>query len=430
LDLYAGALDLGQVVDSPNAAFTQNDDGGFSLIDDEDNRPLESSGTTLAIGAVDVDHDGLEDILIANDSFAVRGQRGRGDAGKVLFRCGPADDCVWDERTFDRGVFAFGSYMGVANVNVRGHGEFTYLSDLGPNRFVQWEGRSPQDLAPEFGVDLGGAELFKWAVVVDDFDRNGLDDIYVSYGDLVPDSPATAREHVDRILMQRGDGDFTVWGPEETGLSPPTRADARSDRLFYMARGAAKADLDHDGYLDLVTAGLTGGLRFYRETQTPDNAPDRCTLVPRPRYAPAQGHGYAFARVGTEDFRRWDIQGQIRTGASAHILVPMQRGVLRFPSGYRASFDCDGQPGPLLVEEPEWVFLSPRRTSLQVVIEAPWIAPGSALGFAVRDHRGAVRERAGVNVDNGRWTTTLAADEVAVMLSLDGVWIPRWFSLE
>ena len=116
-----------------------------------------------------------------------------------------------------------------------------------------------------------------------------------------------------------------------------------------------RADLDGDGYLDVVTFALEGRVRFHAEVPQANDLSPRCTLIPRPRYVPAYGSGYAVKAVDGTVWRRRDIQGQSRLGSSPHILNPEGRGTLRFPSGYQASFDCQGAPGPFEVSEPEWI---------------------------------------------------------------------------
>jgi hypothetical protein len=427
LDLLFGILTLDVLQDAPNFALAQRDDGTFEHLTGERYRALESTGSTLAIASLDLDGNGLADILVANDSFNTRGNRGRGVPGQALFGCSPLQSCFLAETTFDDGIFAWGSYMGFGAPHVRGAGEFVYISDLGPNRLLKWDGHSATEHGPEFQVELhdGGEALFSWAVMVDDFDHNGLDDIYVSQGDS-GDRPVDnhfSGLHRDILLMQHGDGDFETLTPDSTGLALPSREDARHDTLLYMARGAAKADLDHDGRLDLMTTAMRGVVRFQREVI---ESPQRCTVVPRTRYAPGQGHGFAWARGPADDMRRWDIQGQTRWGTSPWLLVPTRRGIVRFPSGYQTEFDCGQGAGPVVIEEPEWIEIRNLGDTLEVGIDAPWLDRRPLLIAAARDEDGRVRQLTSQPTEAQTWTLA-HGDAREIMLRLGPRWIPRWF---
>jgi hypothetical protein len=269
--------------------------------------------------------------------------------------------------------------------------------------------------------------------LVDDLDRDGHDDLLVSQG-MVPD-PHLDRFplHYDAVLLQR-EGGFEVLS-EEVGLSLSDHLDSQNEDRTYASRAMARADFDGDGFLDIVTFALEGRVRFHAEVPQADTPNPRCTLIPRPRYVPAYGSGYALRGAGSAVWRRRDIQGQSRLGSSPHVLNPEGAGALRFPSGYQADFDCQGRPGPFEISEPEWIEIvtlqngtvslkvaaeQVRNESLSVVF-APELDPG--------DRRRVDLGRGDCEAEVGwcLWSTEFVGDEQRLMMRLGSRWIPRWF---
>ncbi len=425
-----------------NLAFRQRPDGQFELLEASGQgalaEALADGGITLALGVLDVDEDGLPDLLVGNDDLTESGRGGdRVQAPGVLMRrCAPGEGCLVSAWPFGRGLHAGGSFMGFGNVEVDGLGQHIYISDWGANRLVRFEGDQAVDVAVELGADVAyanGFSLFGWGVVVDDFDRNGLDDIYLTQGATWPGLPPEQDNHHDVLLLQRAGPGFVLMRHDEVGLSANTLDDSNSEQspwgpAAYASRGAVKADLDGDGALELITAALMGRPRVQSEVPADPSDPPRCTLIPRPRVVPTYGHGFA---VGDEAgrWRRQDVQGQMRFGASPWVMTTAPRGMLRFPSGAEVPFDCAGGPGPVEVEEPDWVALARRGAALEVALQMPWReAPPERVVIAVRDPSGQVDVRVAAATPAG-WSIPLGAQDRAVMIQIDGRWVPRFFEV-
>ena len=172
-----------------------------------------------------------------------------------------------------------------------------------------------------------------------------------------------------------------------------------------------------------------GYVKLHAEVPTTRDVPKRCTLKPQSRYVPSRGYGYAIAPRLSEAWRRRDLQGQLRLGLPGTLLSSIDRGQLRFPSGYVTLFDCRGQAGPVSVEEPEWIQLRlGAEPHLEVELLDPWLRGEPELELALRSGetvRSLIAERSGVRT----WTAAITAADEALMIRYDGRWIGRWFDL-
>lgn len=409
--------------------------GGFERPPQQEGSIWEASrdsGVSLALGALDVDRDGLLDVWVADDTFTTSQQAGTIEAGGVYRRCAPDQGCAAELWRVGEGAAASGSFMGLGQVRVDGLGDHVYVTDQGANRLVRFEpdGRS-EDVAATLGVELGVMEsqpLFSWGAVVEDFDRNGLDDLLVTQGMVIPDLPAELYEqHRDVLLAQRAGGSFEAL-TDEAGLGAQTLEDARSETTPYASRGAVKADLDLDGGLEVLVVGLQGGIKLYSEPPPDDGDPPRCTLVPRARVVPVAGFGVEVAGE-SGDFRGRDIQGQLRLGAPSSILSSVGRGRARFPSSAVVEFDCQGEAGPVVVEEPDWVGVEWDGQGLLVRVEAPWSPGGASQVEVALEVDGEVTLYEAQQAGDERWRVEEVQAGQRAMIRVDGRWVARWWPL-
>lgn len=393
-------------------------DGGFEPLSFE----VDGPGQTLALGALDVDEDGLVDLLVANDTFSLRDDvPNERVPGGVFRRCEPGRGCDTTRVNFGRGGQAWGSFMGFGNIGLDGSGEHIIIADWGPNRVVRFEEGGPVDVAPELGVEFDfreGFAVFSWGVVVDDFDLNGLDDFFVAHSPFdVDDSDVS---HADNLVLQRSGALMEVLSAE-VGLPLGSRP--------FASRGAAKVDFDLDGRMEVLTMTTSGAPRLMRLVPDPQEAP-RCTLLPRASVVPAHGHSVALSAGAGEPWRRWDIQGQMSLGLPASVLTPYNEGLLRFPSGAVVSYDCEGGAGPVVVVEPDWVEVSTQEGRVVVrIVEADWLPSDASLSLVTGDGQGVVVEALRLGQTPESWTFELAEGHRRAMVRVGDVWVGRWFTL-
>ena len=430
LDLYVGCQLHGNELDRNalyNILFLQNADGSFRLAERWSDYPLllETQGSTLALGAADLDDDGLLDLMVSQDSIMLPGEVFQ-DPGGVYIRCSPTQDCVFRPYTLEQGMDAFRNLMGSAVVQIENQGEFLYFTDVDTNQLIQVTGQPATNLSLDYGLGIERrgtmVELYSWGIAVDDFDRDGRDDLFVGRGSVIPHESYDFAMHHDALLLQQPDGRF-VMHSDEVGITPFSIDDTGHESFVYSSRAVLKADLDYDGHLDLFGMGMEGPPRLHREVPLQPITPDRCTLVPVPRYAPGFGVGYQLTPPGGVA-RKWDSQGQIRSSASPFIVSPWQRGSIRFPSGSPLAFDCEGRTGPVVLVEPEWLTLTPADDGLGITALAG--RPEGALTVLVRPEMTTHEVE---ELGSGRARVVLPAGTTEVMLRFGDRWLPRWFAL-
>jgi hypothetical protein len=92
-----------------------------------------------------------------------------------------------------------------------------------------------------------------WHVEFGDVDNDGLDDVFIAKGN-VEEMPESAMADPNNLLMQNGDGTFREAGGS-AGIGTMDRS-----------RGAALADLNLDGKLDLVVVNRSAPLEVHQNT--------------------------------------------------------------------------------------------------------------------------------------------------------------------
>ena len=392
---------------SGNLVLRRGDDGAWRLVESG----LRVEGLTLALGFTDIDGDGLLDVALVNDTTSRAGLfNPLLHPGGIFARCAPDEDCAYRTWSFGVGFGAYGALMGFGMLQHEALGPVAYLTDWGPNRAIQFaEDGTATNYAETLGLEFGDSvfgPLVNWGAWVDDFDKNGTEDLLVTQGHLGLTS-GRIRDHAERLALQAPDGTFTV--STDAGFSPHDTATDRYRFEHIAPRGVVAIDFDRDGELEFIMGALEGHPLVYQERADPE-APPRCTVIPRPRYVVTNGYGYGFTPLGGRERYR-HVQGEFRFGAASALVITEGRGMLRFPSGFTMSFDCEGTAGPIELVEPAW--WDGERIDATV-----WPSPPPVTRIASRDAAGEVTVG-----------TERAADATAVMLELDHRWSPRWFDV-
>lgn len=153
--------------------------------------------------------------------------------------------------------------MGIASRDIDRNGLVdVFLSSMGDQRLQQWTGigaefkdvpfdRGAAAHKPYTGGD--GRPSTGWHISIGDVQNDGMDDVFIAKGN-VQQMPGMAMEDPNNLLIQTEDATFV-----ETGLEAGIAS-------LHRARGAALADFNADGLLDLAVANRVAPLEVYRNT--------------------------------------------------------------------------------------------------------------------------------------------------------------------
>ncbi len=272
LDLVTGAYDVDlksngvpqqQIEDQGGVVLYQQRDGRFTA------QRLAKRSETLAIGLVDLDGDGRNDILAAND-FALPDatwlRRGTNwepaePFGQTSYSTMSID---WGDLANDGRLALFTTDMNPGDIALPVLAAWLpVISKLeekhGPNDpqimanvlQIQTSGGSWRNEAAWRGVDATG---WSWSGKFGDLDNDGFLDLYVVNGmiaqNLFQHLPDGELIEENRAFRNRGDGSFLPapeWGLASTA----------------SGRGMLMADLDNDGDLDIVINNMRGQAQLF-----------------------------------------------------------------------------------------------------------------------------------------------------------------------
>jgi hypothetical protein len=226
--------------------------------------PLDPGFCTLSMLFSDWDGSGRRDLRVTNDRHYYRGegreQLWRIEAGQPPREYNEADG--WER------MVIWG--MGIASQDLTGDRyPEVYLTSQGDNK-LQTLAAGPgqpeyRDIALERGATahkpyVGDTTLpsTAWHPQFEDVNNDGLVDLFVSKGNVAVQLDFAQRDP-SNLLLGQADGTFAE-GAEEAGIV-----------TFDRGRGAAVADLNLDGLLDLVQVNFGAPVRLWRNAGTGDD---------------------------------------------------------------------------------------------------------------------------------------------------------------
>ena len=237
----------GTIRGQPNHLYLQQD-GVWTLSDER--LPVEHNwGVTFQAMPMDADNDGDLDLYVVNDAGyqAVPNQLWRNDDGWFSVD----EDCACTVPMYSMGS-AYSDWNGdlIPDTYTTNVGPQVLLMSEGPARYVN------MSHALNAIIPIEPETFTSWGVAVSDYDRDGYDDLYVTFGRLEQDIeevfgalPGTEPDWVDGelqhdvLLRALPDGSFAV--AEDVGL----------DQVLGRQRSVVQGDLDGDGDTDAVVMG-------------------------------------------------------------------------------------------------------------------------------------------------------------------------------
>jgi len=326
-----GDWDLYVLNYGPNVFYRNNGDGTFTDVTKQTG--LGDSAWSLSAPWLDYDGDGDLDVYVANYLAYDAGEfrdfyPAAGYPGPLSYRAQPDrmyrnnGDGTFTDVTKEAGVFfPDGRAMSAiaADLNGDGHVDIYVTNDASPNAFFVNNGKGAfEEQALIWGLAFGegGQGASSMGPVVGDIDRNGLPDIYVpdmGYGCLLVNQGKWFVDRTAQSNLAVACGQYTGWGGalfdydndgcldvfisngnahhEYTEEDVLLRNDGsgrfidvanRSGPYFrekYVGRGAAVADYDNDGDVDVLVMNLNGPAKLLRNDG--GNRNHWLTVVPR-----------------------------------------------------------------------------------------------------------------------------------------------------
>ena len=220
-------------------AYRNNGDGTFTETSDSTGFGAVP-GKGLGIAFNDFDRDGWVDVLVANDSYPQ--QLFRNLEGAKFEEVALLSGMAYDEngRTFAGMGADFADYSndGLPDIfiNALAHQGYALFRNEGP----LFEYVSGQTGVSEISTQHSG-----WGTKFVDYDNDGLRDIFVAQGHVMDNIELTQPDlqYKEPLVLMRNTGDGFVDVSSSSG--DPFQMDL-------AARGAAFADLDNDGFVDIA----------------------------------------------------------------------------------------------------------------------------------------------------------------------------------
>jgi enediyne biosynthesis protein E4 len=220
--------------------------------------PLTPSWCALSMLFSDWDQSGRRDLRVSNDRHYYREPGGE----EQLWRIEPGTQPrLWTVAEGWQPIQVWG--MGIASQDLTGDGlPEIYLTSQGANKLQTLADGSAapryKDIAVARGVSAshpytGDVDLLStaWHAEFEDVNNDGLMDLFVAKGN-VEEQPDYAMRDPSNLFIGQADGTFTE-GAEEAGIVS-----------FSLARGAALADLNLDGLLDLIVVNRRENVKLWR----------------------------------------------------------------------------------------------------------------------------------------------------------------------
>lgn len=238
---YCGPLEIGRP--HPDVLYRNNGDGTFTDVT-RASGVAAVFGNGLGVVCADVDNDGWTDIVVANDMTANQLWMNQGDGTFV-------------DRAIERGAAysemgAAEAGMGIDARDFDADGDLDLLMthfEAQTNTLYVNDGGYFSDRTSALGLsDSFPFTGFGTAIV--DLDNDGFMDMYVANGrvrvTLDPQVDVSRDPYAEPNLLFRGTGDLTFREVLPRG--------GTETQLVHTSRGAAFADLDNDGDVDILVA--------------------------------------------------------------------------------------------------------------------------------------------------------------------------------
>ncbi len=333
---------------APNRLYRNNRDGTFTDVAPQLG-VANPGGRSLSAAFADFDRNGWDDLYVGND---ISSNRMYENLGHGRFRDVSASS--WTEE--NRGT------MGVAVGDFDGDGDsdmfLTHWIGEGyalyANLWAEQGGKGPlhfSDMADEYGcggIAMGDAG---WSAFFFDFDNDGRLDLMAING-------STLEDKGDRTKLVPA-RPFLFWSRGAEGYYDLARAGAAGDALNapIVGRGAAYADYDHDGDLDVIVTTNHGRPMLLRSDGNGHNHWLAVHLIGRRANRSGYGAKVSLEAGGTRQFREYGATGNYLSQSAPEAwfglgqTTAVDRIEVQWPGGDRQTVEHPNVDRVLTVEE-------------------------------------------------------------------------------
>jgi hypothetical protein len=230
---------------SPAILYHNNGNGTFTDVTSAAGI-YQPDGKNLSVAAVDYDDDGWPDLFVANDgvnAYLYHNEH-NGTFSEVGLLAGMA--------LTGRGKIMAAMCMSLGDYDNDGHLDL-YISDFQKSSDHIWhnDGKgSFTEVSDEAGLTIPTYNVLSFGGGFFDYDNDGWLDLFIANGHVYEEvervTPDIHYKQINSLFHNEGNGKFTeVTGTAGDGFSKP-----------YAARGAAFADFDNGGNVDIVVANV------------------------------------------------------------------------------------------------------------------------------------------------------------------------------
>ncbi len=228
---------------TPAVLYHNNGDGTFSNVTRKA-KMFQAHGFNLSIGAADYDNDGWPDLFVANDgieAFLYHNEH-NGTFTEVGAPAGVAFTAYGNAMAAM--CISLGDYDNDGNLDL-------YISDFQLSSDHVWhnDGKGVFDeVSDQVGITAPTHNVLSFGGGFFDYDNDGWLDLFIANGHVYEEvelvSPDIRYKQINSLFHNEGNGKFI-----ET-----TKTAGEGFRTPYAGRGAAFADFDNDGNVDVIVA--------------------------------------------------------------------------------------------------------------------------------------------------------------------------------